>query len=191
MEREEIVQLLEDFKGNIFEEIKGMGQPQPPQQEREKEEVSMPPVKGKDAELVSQIVAALEAKNKTSAQQVYQTMFNERVSTISTQYPAFGEYLQSKDDFGDVILDRVNKIEDYSERVQALERLFKSFAAAQSSTSQDMRLSKATKKQVEDDTSQRDSVKEKFLKGEIGLEEFTDQYFKTVENQIERIKQGK
>lgn len=195
MEREELLEALEGFKQNVLDEVRAIV---PKQKEGEKGGVSqtsveqtIPGLKGKDADLVAQIVQALEARNKTNAQQVYDTMFDERVSSLTSQYPAFGEYLASQDDFGEVILDRIKKIEDYTKRVAAFDKVFKNFASAQSSDGQDMRLSKAVKKQVEDDTTQRDAIKEKFLKGEMGLDEFTHQYFGTVESQIERLKKGK
>lgn len=190
MEREEFVQLLDGFKQNVLDEVKNL-LPAQQQQEEEKEqpkEQSMPELKGKDAELVNQIVAALEAKNKSSAEQVYQTMFNERLSLITTQYPGFGEYIQSKDDFGDVILDRINKIADYSERVKTLDKLFKNYAEAQPSNAEDMRLTKEVREEVKKDEEKREDIKQKFLKGELDHEQFTDQFFGSLESQIERIK---
>ena len=74
--------------------------------------------------------------------------------------------------------------------MDTFEKVFKRYASAQSSSSQDMRISKAVKKQVEDDTSQRDAIKDSFAKGEIGLQEFTDKFFGSVEQQINRL-QGK
>lgn len=193
MEREELLQALGDFKESVLAEVKSLI---PQQQEQVKEEVkdqqqSMPELKGKDAELVNQIVAALETKNKSSAEQVYQTMFNERINVITAQYPGFGEYLNSKDDFGDVILDRVNKIKDYSERVQALDRLFKNYAQAQPSNAEDMRLTKEAREEVRKDEEKREEIKSKFLKGELDQGQFMEQFFGSLESQIERIKGGR
>lgn len=195
MEREEFLEALEGFKQNVLDEVRAIVPKQEEKQEEVKETKSsdsgvppMPELKGKDAELVNQIVLALEARNKNSAEQVYSTMFNERVNIITSQYPGFGEYLQSKDDFGDVILDRINKIGDYNERVQTLERLFKNYAQAQPSNAEDMRLTKEVREQVRKDEEQREEIKRKFLKGELNHSEFTDQFFGSLESQIERIK---
>ena len=193
MEREELMEVLEGFKQNMLDEVKSIV----PRQEVKQEEkvqsetsptLSMPELKGKDAEIVNQIVAALEERNKTSAEQVYKTLFDERVSTITSQYPGFGEYLNSKDDFGKVILDRINEIKDYSERVQALERLFKNYAQAQPSNAEDMRLTKEVREEVRKDEEKREEIKNKFLKGELDHEEFKNQFFGSLEAQIERIK---
>lgn len=182
MEREELMEILSEFKGNLLKEIK-------PEQPKEEPKVS--PSSGKNAELVGELMAALDARNKSDAQKVYDTMFNEKVSALTAQYPAFGEYLNSEDDFGEVILDRIKKIEDYTKRVTAFDKVFKNFATAQSSGGQDMRLSKTVKKQVEEDGNQRDAIKEKFLKGEMSMDDFTMQYFGTVENQMNRLEKGK
>lgn len=182
MEREELMEILSEFKGNLLKEIKS---------EHPKEEPKISPSSGKNAELVGELMAALDARNKSDAQKVYDTMFNEKVSALTAQYPAFGEYLNSEDDFGEVILDRIKKIEDYTKRVTAFDKVFKNFATAQSSGGQDMRLSKTVKKQVEEDGNQRDAIKEKFLKGEMSMDDFTMQYFGTVENQMNRLEKGK
>lgn len=192
MEKDELLQALGDFKESVLAEVKSLiPQQQEQVKEEPKQEQSMPELKGKDAELVNQIVAALEAKNKSSAEQVYQTMFNERINVITTQYPGFGEYLNSTDDFGKVILDRVNEIKDYNERVQALERLFKNYAQAQPSNAEDMRLTKEAREEVRKDEEKREEIKAKFLKGELDQNQFMEQFFGSLESQMERIKSGR
>lgn len=192
MEKDELLQALGDFKESVLAEVKSLiPQQQEQVKEEPKQEHSMPELKGKDAELVNQIVAALEAKNKSSAEQVYQTMFNERINVITSQYPGFGEYLNSTDDFGKVILDRVNEIKDYNERVQALERLFKNYAQAQPSNAEDMRLTKEAREEVRKDEEKREEIKAKFLKGELDQNQFMEQFFGSLESQMERIKSGR
>lgn len=178
MEREELLEVLSNFKKELKAEMTN-STPSTSQ-----------PTTAKHSELVGELMAALDQRNQADAQKVYDTMFEEKVSSLSSQYPAFGEYLNSKDDFGEVILDRIKEIKDYKQRVETFEKVFKRYASAQSSSSQDMRISKAVKKQVEDDVSQRDAIKDSFAKGEIGLQEFTDKFFGSVEQQINRL-QGK
>lgn len=182
MEREELMEVLGEFKKGLMQELK------PTQQEQK---VETPPPSGKNAELIAELMAAMDARNKTDAQKVYDTMFEEKVSSLTNQYPAFGEYLNSEDDFGEVILDRIKRIDDYNKRVTAFDKVFKNFANAQTTGGQDMRLSKTVKKQVEDDDAQRGTLKEKFLKGEVKLEDFTDQYFDMVQSQIGKLQGGK
>ena len=182
MEREELMEVLGKFEQGLLDKLK-------PQQQEQK--VETPPASGKNAELIAELMAAMDARNKTDAQKVYDTMFEEKVSSLTTQYPAFGEYLASEDDFGEVILDRIKRIDDYNKRVTAFDKVFKNFANAQTIGGQDMRLSKTVKKQVEDDDAQRGTLKEKFLKGEMKLEDFTDQYFNMVQSQIGKIQGGK
>lgn len=179
MEREELLEVLSNFKKELKVEMSNSTPPPTSQ-----------PTTTKHSELVGELMAALDQRNQADAQKVYDTMFEEKVSSLSSQYPAFGEYLNSKDDFGEVILDRIKEIKDYKQRVETFEKVFKRYASAQSSSSQDMRISKAVKKQVEDDVSQRDAIKDSFAKGEIGLQEFTDKFFGSVEQQINRL-QGK
>ncbi len=179
MEREEMMEILSGFKRDLKAELKAELSPS---------ETPKPPLpQGKNAELVGEIIAALDERNKTDAQKVYDTMFEEKVSSLTRQYPAFGDYLNSTDDFGEVILDRIKGIKDYKDRVETFDKVFKRYASAQSSSSQDMRVSKAVKKQVEDDTSQRDAIKEAFAKGEMGLDEFTNKFFGSVEQQFKRL----
>lgn len=185
MEREEMMEILEGFEKRILGKITTQ------QAAPEQPKADPPPhPTGKNAELVTEILAALDARNKSDAQKVYDTMFEEKVSSLVTQYPAFGEYLNSEDDFGEVVLDRIKKIDDYTKRVTAFDKVFKNFATAQSTGGQDMRLSKTVRKQVEDDASQREAIKEKFLKGEMKLEDFSDQYFDAVQSQIGKLQGG-
>lgn len=186
MEREEMMELLGEFKKGLMEELKPQSAPPPEQPKAQTQQFT-----GKNAELIGELMAALDARNKTDAQKVYDTMFDEKVSALTSQYPAFGEYLHSEDDFGEVVLDRIKRIDDYTKRVTAFDKVFKNFATAQSTGGQDMRLSKTVKKQVEEDSSQRDVIKEKFLKGEMNLDDFTTQYFGTVESQMKRLETGK
>lgn len=181
MEKEELKEMLDSFKTDILSQVKEIT--------GAKEDPSPPAPKSKtpDSDLVTQIVAALEEKNKTSSQEVYDTMFNEKVTAMTTQFPAFGDYLNSTDDFGDVILDRIKGIGDYQKRINAFDTVFKSFASAQSSTSNDMRMSKEMKEKVKRDTDEADKVKEKFFAGEMGLEDFAEQYFATIGTQIEEL----
>lgn len=182
MEREELMEVLGEFKKGLMQELK-------PTQQEQKVDTSLP--SGKNAELIAELMAAMDARNKTDAQKVYETMFDEKVSSLTNQYPAFGEYLNSEDDFGEVILDRIKRIDDYTKRVTAFDKVFKNFANAQTTGGQDMRLSKTVKKQVEDDDAQRGTLKEKFLKGEVKFEDFTDQYFDMVQSQIGKLQGGK
>lgn len=185
MEREELMEILGGMEDRLLKKLQSEQASPPPEQSK------INPPTGKNAELIGELMAALDARNKSDAQKVYDTMFDEKVSALTSQYPAFGEYLHSEDDFGEVVLDRIKRIDDYTKRVTAFDKVFKNFATAQSTGGQDMRLSKTVKKQVEEDSSQRDVIKEKFLKGEMNLDDFTTQYFGTVENQMKRLETGK
>lgn len=182
MERDELMEILGKFQEGLLSKLS----PQNPPPEQPK--ASQPT--GKNAELVAELMAAMDARNKTDAQKVYDTMFEEKVSSVTNQYPAFGEYLASEDDFGEVILDRIKRIDDYNKRVTAFDKVFKNFASAQTTGGQDMRLSKTVKKQVEDDDAQRNTLKEKFLKGDMNLGDFTDQYFELVKSQMGKLQGG-
>lgn len=184
MEREELMEILGGMEDRLLKKLQSEQAPPPPEQPK-----TNPPT-GKNAELIAELMAAMDARNKTDAQKVYDTMFEEKVSSLTTQYPAFGEYLASEDDFGEVILDRIKRIDDYNKRVTAFDKVFKNFASAQSTKGQDMRLSKTVKKQVEDDDAQRGTLKEKFLKGEMNLADFTDEYFKMVQGQMGKLQGG-
>lgn len=184
MEREELMEILGGMEDRLLKKLQSEQAPPPPEQPK-----TNPPT-GKNAELIAELMAAMDARNKTDAQMVYDTMFEEKVSSLTNQYPAFGEYLASEDDFGEVILDRIKRIDDYNKRVTAFDKVFKNFASAQSTKGQDMRLSKTVKKQVEDDDAQRGTLKEKFLKGEMNLADFTDKYFEMVQGQMGKLQGG-
>ena len=187
MEREELMEILGGMEDRILKKLQSE-QSSPPLPPVEQPKTNPPT--GKNAELVAEIMAAMDARSKTDAQKVYDTMFGEKVTSLTMQYPAFGEYLASEDDFGEVILDRIKRIDDYNKRVAAFDKVFKNFASAQSTKGQDMRLSKTVKKQVEDDDAQRGTLKEKFLKGDMDLADFTDKYFEMVQSQMGKLQGG-
>lgn len=188
MEREEMMEVLGEFREGIVSEVKSIVSPKEKPKEKPKEETSSLSPDDPHFSLVSQIVSAIEEKNKASADEIYKTMFNDHLATITASYPAFGEYLKSKDDFGDIILDRINGIKDYSERVQALQKLFKNYAAAQGSNSQDIRLTEEAKKKVEESKEKREELKKQFFKGDLDLDQFTEQFFGSLDKQIEEIR---
>ena len=186
MEKEELMEVLGGFKQEILSEVRSITSPTPQETTKNIESPTLSP-DDPHSSLVSQIVSAIEAKNKASADEIYKTMFNERLSAITASYPAFGEYLKSKDDFGDVILDRITNIEDYGKRVQALEKLFKNYAAAQGSNSQDIRLTEKSRKKVKESEEKREELKKDFFKGDLDLDQFTEQFFGSLNKQIEEI----
>ena len=178
MEKEELMEVLGGFKQDILSEVKSITGDKAPRADSD----------DPHSLLVSQIVSAIEEKNKASADEIYKTMFNDRLSAITSSYPAFEEYLKSKDDFGDIILDRINNIKDYGERVQALEKLFRNYASAQGSNSQDIRLTEEAKKRVKESEDRREELKKQFFKGDLDLDQFTEQFFGSLNKQIEEIR---
>lgn len=187
MEREELQEMLSSFKEEILSEVKESQQsfnpppsapPPQPQQPLTREEA-----------LVQKIVNTMEERHRANSEALYDTMFSERVGALTRQYPAFGEYLESQDDFGETMSERIKRKPTYEERIQALETVFKNFANAQSSeASSNMRLTKAMKEQVTKDEEERDAIKEKFAKGDMSLDDFTTQFFGTVEKQLAKLR---
>ena len=138
---------------------------------------------------MQKIVNTMEERHRANNEALYDTMFSERVNTLTRQYPAFGEYLDSQDDFGETMSERIKRKPTYEERIQALETVFKNFANAQSSeASSSMRLTKAMQEQVTKDEEERDAIKEKFAKGDMSLDDFTTQFFGTVEKQLGKLR---
>ena len=187
MEREELQEMLSSFRDEILSEVKESQQafkpppstpPPPPQQPMSREEA-----------LVQKIVSTMEERHRASNEALYDTMFNERVNTLTKQFPAFGEYLDSQDDFGETMSERIKRKPTYEERIQTLETVFKNFANAQSSESpSSMRLTKAMQEQVTKDAEERDAIKEKFAKGDMSLDDFTTQFFGTVDKQLAKLR---
>lgn len=189
MEREELQEILSSFKEDILEEVRASA-PQPPQTPPPpppQPQLQQPLTK--EEALVQKIVQTMEERHKANNEALYDTMFNERVSTLTRQFPAFGEYLESEDDFGEKIQDRIRRKPTYEERVQMLDTLFKNFANAQSTDSvASMKLTRAMKEQVEKDSSEREEIKAKFAKGDLSLDDFTTQFFGTVDKQLQRLR---
>lgn len=190
MEREELQEMLSSFKEEILSEVKESQQTQ----QSFKPPPSAPPPQPqqpltREEALVQKIVSTMEERHRANSEALYDTMFSERVGTLTRQYPAFGEYLESQDDFGETMSERIKRKPTYEERIQALETVFKNFANAQSSeASSNMRLTKAMKEQVTKDEEERDAIKEKFAKGDMSLDDFTSQFFGTVEKQLAKLR---
>lgn len=184
MEREELQEILASFKDDVLAAVEnkiGYAQQQAPQMPPE-------PQTPEDA-LVARLVNVMEERAKSKDKQVYDTMFSERLSSMITQYPAFGEYIEGTDDFGEKLIDRIKRVPDYLDRIKAMDTVFKSFASAHAGgSSADMRMTKSVREQVEKDSNERDEIKAKFAKGDMTLDEFTTQFFGTVDKQLQSMK---
>lgn len=189
MEREELQEILSTFKEDILEEVRANASqaPPPPQPPPPPPQFQQPLTK--EEALVQKIVQTMEERHKANNEALYDTMFSERVSALTRQFPAFGEYLESEDDFGEKIQDRIKRKPTYEERIQTLESVFKNFANAQSTESaSSMKLTRAMKEQVEKDSTEREEIKAKFAKGDMTLDDFTTQFFGTVDKQLQRLR---
>lgn len=190
MEREELQEILASFKEDILDEVRANAvPPQPPPQPQPQPPPQLQQPLTKEEALVQKIVQTMEERHKANNDALYETMFNERVSALTRQYPAFGEYLESEDDFGEKIGERIRRKSTYDERVSMLETVFKNFANAQSTESgANMKLTRAMKEQVEKDSTEREDIKAKFAKGDLSLDDFTTQFFGTVDKQLQRLR---
>ncbi len=141
--------------------------------------------------LAETIMGKMTEQSTTQNAQVFDTLYNEKVDELTKQYGAFGDYLNSKDDYGEVIGDKIKGINDYGKRIDTLGKVFKTFSQASTAggDDNDLKFSKETKEKVKKHLEKRDEIKTKFLKGEASAEEFTNDFFATIGDQMAEIAQ--
>lgn len=138
------------------------------------------------------IIQAMNDNTKKSNGQVYDTLFAKEVDSVVAQFPAFGDYLKSTDDYGEVILDKIKGIEDYGQRMATLNKVLKTFSgASQGGSDPDMRFSKEMAARVEEDEKKTNEIKDEFLKGKSTPEEFTQKFFGSLKERMNFLQQGK
>lgn len=144
---------------------------------------------GSPEELAETILKMIDKRNAGESSQVFDTLYEEKVNELTEKYGAFSDHLNSEDDYGDKIGDKIKGITDYKQRVGTLERVFKSFVGARSSESDasDLRINAETKEKLENDNKQLDGLKDKFENGDITEDEFTTQFFGAMETQLDRL----
>lgn len=194
MEKEELQSILSEFKQEIMNLVA---------EQKTQQQSASPPAKDASSftsategtaggdDLVSKIIQALNKQTKDAENKVFDTMFEEKLQQLTGTYPAFGDYLNTADDFGETALARIKSRPSYEDKIKAIDTVFKNFAAAQNdSTADNIRLSKAVKKQVADDEAELDDIRSKFRKGEMSIDEFTDKWFNTTGKQLDKLRSG-
>lgn len=193
MEKEELQSILSEFKQevtNLIAEQKTQQPASPPAKDASSFTSATEGTAGGD-DLVSKIIQALNKQTKDAENKVFDTMFEEKLQQLTRTYPAFGDYLNTADDFGETALARIKSRPSYEDKIKAVDTVFKNFAAAQNdSTADNIRLSKAVKKQVADDEAELDDIRSKFRKGEMSIDEFTDKWFNTTGKQLDKLRSG-
>lgn len=200
MEKEELQSILSEFKEEVVNLI---GQQAQPQTQPQTQQPASPPAKDASSftsategtaggdDLVSKIVQALNKQTKDAENKVFDTMFEEKLQQLTRTYPAFGDYLNTADDFGETALSRIKSRSSYEDKIKAIDTVFRNFASAQNdSTADNIRLSKAVKKQVADDEAELDNIRGSFRKGEMSLDEFTEKWFSTTGKQLDKLRTG-
>lgn len=195
MDKEELQGILSEFKQEVTNLIA--------EQKTQQQQPASPPAKDASSftsategtaggdDLVSKIIQALNKQTKDAENKVFDTMFEEKLQQLTRTYPAFGDYLNTADDFGETALARIKSRPSYEDKIKAVDTVFKNFAAAQNdSTADNIRLSKAVKKQVADDEAELDDIRSKFRKGEMSIDEFTDKWFNTTGKQLDKLRSG-
>ncbi len=195
MEKEELQSILSEFKQEVTNLIA--------EQKTQQQQPASPPAKDTSSftsategtaggdDLVSKIIQALNKQTKDAENKVFDTMFEEKLQQLTRTYPAFGDYLNTADDFGETALARIKSRPSYEDKIKAIDTVFRNFASAQNdSTADNIRLSKAVKKQVADDEAELDNIRGSFRKGEMSLDEFTEKWFSTTGKQLDKLRTG-
>lgn len=184
MEKEELEAILEGFKTSIIDTI----DQKIDANSQTKGDNTKGSGGGDNDANVEKILELLQKQNDDSASKMYDTLFDKEINTLIEKAPAFGDYLASTDDYGDVIKEKISNISDYNQRLSTLSKVFKTFATATAGGDDpSMQMSKEMKKKVEKHQQETDAITDKWNKGELSREEFTEQFFGTIQTQLEDI----
>lgn len=141
-------------------------------------------------DIVKGVTEAMNQQTATANNQVYADMFGQKVDELTAKFGAFGDYLNSTDDYGDVILDKIKKSGDFKTQVETLGKVFKTFSkASQAGNDPSMQISKEVQKRAEESQAKSDEIEKKFYKGELSMNEFRDQWFGNIENDLAALQQ--
>lgn len=197
MEKEELQSILSEFKKEVTDLLEQKTQkiqskqPESPSVKDASSFTSATEGTTEGDDLVSKIVQALNKQTKDAENKVFDTMFEEKLQQLTRTYPAFGDYLNTADDFGETALARIKSRPSYEDKIKAIDTVFRNFASAQNdSTADNIRLSRAVKKQVADDEAELDNIRGSFRKGEMSLDEFTEKWFSTTGKQLDKLRTG-
>lgn len=138
-----------------------------------------------DPEAIARAVAqTMQSHNQNQALDV---MWSEKVTQMDKN--GFGEWLNQEDDYGNVRLDQLNNIEDYSTRIEKLNRLNSSYQQAVAETggrspvidNKVMELAKTNQQRY-------DNVDKKLRNGEIdSVHKLEQEWFQAVSQELDSI----
>lgn len=138
-----------------------------------------------------QIADAVMAKiqNNTNAEnkKVFDTLWGEKFEQAVNSVPGLKEFVESEDDYGDTRLDRLNGIENYEDRVSALNKLTNSFKEASAGKpGRRPIVNKAAEKKAKEAEDSYSELDKKASSGEYNnVGQMTDDFFKAMAKEFE------
>lgn len=130
-------------------------------------------------ELIEGVTTALKGQSKQDADKVYQTLFDDKLTNLTSSVPGLQEYLEGNDDFGKGRLDRLKSLDTYEERVSALDTLTNSYKQAVASNGgQAPTVSKKAQEAAKANEDKYKEIDKKWESGEYkSTREYTSDFF--------------
>lgn len=131
-------------------------------------------------ELIAGVTTAIQGANQADANKVYETLFNDKLTSATGAVPGLQEYLEGKDDFGNVRMDILKTGDNYQDRITKLETVTESFKQATAANGgQAPTVSKKAQEAAVANQTKYDEIDKKWDEGGYtSVSEFTGDFFK-------------
>lgn len=147
------------------------------------------PVDGKDAnrELAETIIKVVEERQNQSQNKALEILWNQQLTANQSGVPGLEDYLKGTDEYGRVIIDELNAVEDFEERSEMLNNITERFAKASTSSNGGVPPVQRKQTQVEKDAEQRyNEVTGKFDEGDYdSISDFQEDFFDAVSKELD------
>lgn len=131
----------------------------------------------------------MKEQKMSDANEVYTTLFGEKLSAVTNSVPGFKDFLEGEDDYGNVRKDALLKIDSYDDRVKTLDRWSVNYRNASTTSGDGKVTSPVVRKQAADNQKGYDEVSDKWLKGDYNnVNDMTTDFFENLSKEIDSIR---
>ena len=141
------------------------------------------------AELIAEgVQAGLASHTSTQESNLGKSLWDERISELTTRNPELAEYLDGEDDWGNKRMDQLNQDKDFATRMTKLQGLTQRFANAQmtdaSTSTQRPVVSKKVQEQADKTGTRYKEIEDKMNAGEMSPEAASAAFFDVFDEEV-------
>lgn len=141
-------------------------------------------------EMAAKVIELVKEGTAEDQNRVFATLWNEKLAGAMQATPGLESYMNGQDDYAEVRMEKLNRIEKYDDKLKALAQLQKSYKQALAGTGgRKPIIDHELEKRVEENQEGYDKVNEKWMNGEYKTEsEFANGFFGMLGKEIAAAK---